>query len=166
MSMLIIALILVAVGFGIYYTRASDLADQSSSLHSQIQSIQANPFTVTTTSRTTITQTTTSTQTLTTTDYPIPTNVTVQFTNVDGEYQFTITAGSFKSTGSQTTQTSIQVIPVYQTEVIQISAVTTRIGGCAVGETITVILFLNGQKVASSQTNCGMDNGASINYTL
>lgn len=97
--------------------------------------------------------------------YPVPDNVTLAFTAVNGQYDYNIDAGSSSSSGSMTGNYAFQITGLFQGQTIDITASTTSVSGCRVGEQFTMELFLNGQMVGQSDSFCG-GNQASISYTV
>lgn len=97
--------------------------------------------------------------------YPVPENVTLAFTNVDGEYNYNIQAGSSSSSGALSGPNTLHITGLFQGQTISITASTTGAGGCRMGEHFTMELFVNGQMAAQSSSFC-LGNQASITYTV
>jgi hypothetical protein len=147
-------------------------SQQISSLNQQVSVLQQKTVQVVTVQNTietvvTTTSVSTVTQVSTSTGFPTPDNVTVLFTQITGgKYSYAISAGSVSLSGSQSTQQSFRITPVFQGEAISISAsIAAGFGGCNSGDGFTVELYLNGNVVAKGNQIC---NGASvqINYVL
>jgi len=167
-----IVLVITLAGFAFYYietsanikTMSSSISSQQqtiNNLNAQIASIQQHTVTVTQT----LTQTSYVTSTSTTSIYPVPTNVTVLFTKVDGSYNHEVDAGTSVTSGSISGPLTLRLSNLFQGETIKITAETTGIGGCRSGETVTVELFVNGQMATQSTTFCGASS-AQIAYTV
>jgi hypothetical protein len=122
-----------------------------------------------TTQFSTLTQTSVTTSTSTTSVYALPMNVTVLFTNIDGNYTYDIQAGSSSTSGGKAGNSpySLQLTGLFQGQTVTITAATTSAGGCRNGEHLTMQLWVNGQIVAQSDTLCGDGtSGARITYTV
>ena len=149
------------------FASEDSLLNALSEVVNRIEWAQVETVTVQNTIVSVETSTTTSliSTTTTTSVYPAPENVTVLFTPVSGQYSFTITAGSETYSGSTSNAQSLPITPVFQGETVSISASETGAAGCAMGQTVTVRLFVNNQLVAQSTTqSTGTD--AQITYTV
>jgi len=114
----------------------------------------------------TVTTTSTSTTISTTSIYPVPDNVTVFFTNISGTFDYSVTAGSLSFSGSDYNQNlTIPITPIFQGNVVSVSAYTTASVGCNIGEQVTAIIYLNNQVVAQGTTLC-TGNQINISYTV
>jgi len=150
--------------------KVSNLNQQVSILNQQVSTLEQRTMTVVTVSNTVfMVETTTSVVTLTSihtsTVYPVPDNVTVLFTKVSGGYNYAITACSTTYTGSDDSQMSIRITPVFQGETITISASLTGLMGCSMGQTVTAELLLNGQVMSQGTEVCTGSN-IQISYTI
>jgi|GEM_PF-1245526 prefoldin subunit 5 len=146
------------------------LNQQLSNLEQQVSTLEQRTLTVVTVSNTvfmveTTTSVTTATSIHTSTVYPVPDNVTILFTKVSGGYSYTITAGSTSYTGSDDSQLSVPITPVFQGETIAISVSLTGLMGCSMGQTVTAELYLNSQVVAQGTEICTGSN-IQITYTI
>ena len=148
----------------------ANLNQQVASLGQQVSTLEQRTVQVVTVSNTVVSvvtsvSVTSVTSTFTSTVYPVPDNVTVVFTQVSGGYNYVVTAGSTTYTGSHDTPFTLPITPVYQGEVISISASETGLGGCAIGQTVTAQLYLNGTIVAQGTEICTGSN-IQITYTI
>ena len=170
-GILVVALIIAASSFGIYYQSSNDLKNQ-------LSSVEADPSTVTATVTSTsftpvvVTETETSisvsssTVILTQDVYPTPENVTVFFVQVNGDYNYAINAGSISYTGGSNQNLNFSITPVFQGETISITAgITAGIGGCFGYNQVTVLLYVNSSLTSRSSQVCGT-SGVSISYVL
>jgi len=122
-----------------------------------------------TTQVSTLTQTSVSTVTSITSVYADPTNVTLLFINMDGNFTYDIEAGSSSISGSVpgNSPSSLQLTGLFQGQTITMTAATTGAGGCRTGEQFTMQLWVNGQIVAQSDSFCGEGtSSARIIYTV
>jgi hypothetical protein len=149
--------------------QVSSVNQQVSNLNQQISILQQKTVQVVTVSNTvvmveTTISVTTTTSVSTSTVYPVPNNVTVLFNQVNGVFDYSITAGSQTYTGSSGSTLSIHITPVFQGETITITASEYGgFGGCSPGvNTATAELFLNGQIVAHGTEYC---NAATLQIT-
>jgi hypothetical protein len=122
------------------------------------------PITFTDTITATATQTSSSVST-TTSSYPMPTNVTLVFTNVVGQYLFVVQAGNTVTSGQESGDYSVKLTGLSQGELVSITGTTQGVGGCHTGEQFTMALWLNGQMVASTFGYCS-GGSAYITYRV
>jgi hypothetical protein len=130
---------------------------------------QTSVATLTSTQFSTVTQTSVATLTSTTSVQGVPTNVTLRFTNISGNYTYDIQAGSSSTSGAMTGNSpySVQLTGLFQGQTITITAATAGAGGCLNGQHFTIQLWVNGQLVANADSFCGYGTtGARITYTL
>jgi len=168
-GLVIVGVIIGVMGYYVattYQTKIVTVTTTQSTTVSLTETLtQTVSITSTTLLTTTLTQTLTSVSIVSTTIYPIPDNVTLVFTNVDGYYQYNVQAGSSSTSGEWAGDYSLKINGLLPGQAITISATTGDTGGCRVGQVFTMELFLNGQMVGQAATSCG-GGPAVISYTV
>jgi Flp pilus assembly pilin Flp len=154
-------------------TTTTTLVSRTTQFSTLTQTSSTTQFsTVTQTSSTTqfstLTQTSVVTLTSTVSGSAVPTNVTLLFTDISGNYTYSIQAGSLSTSGKTgNSPYSLQLTGPFQGQTITVTVATARAGGCITGEHLTLQLWINGKMVAQTGTFCGDEaNGAKIVYTV
>jgi hypothetical protein len=166
-GLLVIGILIGALGFYVATTYQSKVIYQTTTATTSLTSTATSTISLTaTTIASTTTTTSHTTSTFTTSVYPVPSNISLVFSNVDGEYNFNIQSATYNNAGALAGPNTIQITGLFQGEPIAITASSYRAGvGCAVGEHFTMQLWVNGQNVAQSASACG-SNAATISYTV
>ena len=153
-ALLIIGVFVGTAGYYVastYQTKTITLTQTTTQQETQIQtSISTSTSVVSSTT----TQTSFVTSTSTTSIYPVPTNVTVSFTNPGSGYSFSyqIVAGTQNFSGSSGSPISIPVSPVFPGEQIKITA---SVGGnCSGGNSVTIFLYIDEKQISTATSGC------------
>lgn len=132
-------------------------------LTNEVTSLEEHPSTVTTTQ--TLVRTTTQTSTSVVSVYPVVSNVTLAFTQVSGTFDYSVTVGGATSTGSTNQPFALPLKNLFAGEDVAVQAATVSTGGCNIGETVTVQLWVEGSVAAQSTTQC-TGSPTSLDYTV
>jgi len=113
----------------------------------------------------TSTQSSSSTTSSSTSTYQVPSNVTLAFTNVSGEYLYVVQAGNSVTSAKEFGDYSLQIDGLSKGEMVTITGTTQGPGGCTAGEHFTMVLWVDGQAVSQAYGYCS-GGSASITYTV
>jgi len=173
---LIVVLALVGYGYVSTSSRLSSMSEQNtglsqqlSGLGQQVSVLEQRTLTVVTVSNTitevlTTTSLTTTTDLVTSTVYPIPDNVTVSLIPAGEFTSYSITAGSYSTSGSSGSLQRFSVSPVFQGETIVVSIILSCPG--ATGPSASALLYVNSTLVSQTNVACGGNTNGQISYVL